>query len=127
MTERSEPLTEIETREARIRERLETIRARSEKSTSWRESTKYLSRLVNRAGHVPVRARLSRADLTFMAGARDELIAFAELGIRLLDLHRPQASGGISSDPGNPMRRCRACMGRWPCPTLRAIEESLLN
>ncbi|MFD0851608.1 hypothetical protein ACFQ07_05230, partial [Actinomadura adrarensis] len=80
-----EPLTEIEVREARLRERLETIRARSAKSTSWRESTKYLSRLVNRSGHVPIKARLSRADLAFMAGARDEVIAFAELGIRLLD------------------------------------------
>ncbi|TDD93386.1 hypothetical protein [Actinomadura rubrisoli] len=112
-------------REARLRERLETIRARSEKSTSWRTSTQYLSRLMNKDGFVPIRTRLSREDLAFLSGARDEVITFAELSVRLLDLHRPQESGGISSDPDNPIRRCRACMWRWPCPTVRAIDEAL--
>ncbi|WP_242910868.1 hypothetical protein [Actinomadura terrae] len=112
-------------RQTRLRERLETIRARSEKSTSWRASTRYLSRLVNRDGYVPVRARLPREDLAFLAGARDELIAFADLGVRLLELHRPQESGGITSDPDNPIQRCRACMWRWPCPTFRAIDNAL--
>ncbi|WP_242614250.1 hypothetical protein [Actinomadura roseirufa] len=112
-------------RDKRLRERLETIRARSEKSTSWRAPMRYLSRLVNQNGVVPVRARLSREDLAFLAGARDEVIVFAELGVRLLDLHRPQASGGITSDPDRPIRRCRACMSRWPCPTFRAIDDAL--
>ncbi|MBT2207189.1 MULTISPECIES: hypothetical protein [Actinomadura] len=112
-------------RQARLRERLEAIRARSEKSTSWRASTRYLTRLVNRDGFVPVRARLAREDLAFLAGARDELIAFADLGVRLLELHRPQESGGITSDPDNPIQRCRACMWRWPCPTFRAIDNAL--
>jgi hypothetical protein len=112
-------------RETRLRERLESIRTRSEKSTSWRSSTQYLSRLVNRTGHVPVKTRLSREDLTFLAGARDEVIAFAELGIRLIELHRPQDAGGITSDLDSPIRRCRACMLRWPCPTFRAIDEAL--
>ncbi|MFD0683813.1 hypothetical protein [Actinomadura fibrosa] len=111
-------------REARLRERLEAIRVRSEKSTSWRTSTRYLSRLVNRNGFVPIRTRLSREDLSFLAGARDEVIAFAELGARLLDLHRPQEAGGITSDPDSPIRRCRACMWRWPCPTFRAIDDA---
>jgi hypothetical protein len=120
---KSDPITE--THEARLRERLEAIRARSAKSTSWRESTQYLSRLVNRSGFVPIKTRLSREDLAFMAGARDEVIVFAELGIRLLDLHRPQEAGGITSDPAHPIRRCHACMGRWPCPTFRALNDSL--
>ncbi|MFB4316521.1 hypothetical protein [Actinomadura sp. 21ATH] len=110
-------------RETRLRDRLAAIRARSEKSSSWRASTQYLSRLVNRSGFVPVRTRLSREDLAFLAAAREEVIAFAELGTRLLDLHRPQDAGGISSDPDRPIRRCRACMWRWPCPTFKAIEE----
>jgi hypothetical protein len=122
---KSDPI--IETRDPRLRERLEAIRTRSVKSTSWRESTQYLSRLVNRTGFVPIKARLSREDLAFMAGARDEVIAFADLGLRLLDLHRPQDAGGISSDPGHPIRRCRACMGRWPCPTLQILTESLIH
>lgn len=112
-------------RETRLRERLETIRARSEKSSSWRASTQHLSRLVNRSGFVPIRTRLSREDLVFLAGARDEVLAFADLGMRLIDLHRPQEAGGITSDPDTPLRRCRACMARWPCPTFRAVAEAL--
>ncbi|RFU40980.1 hypothetical protein DZF91_14250 [Actinomadura logoneensis] len=112
-------------RELRLRERLESIRARSEKSTSWRPSTQYLGRLVNRAGYVPVRTRLTREDLMFLADARDEVMMFTELAVRLIDLHRPQDAGGITSDPTSPIRRCRSCMWRWPCPTFRAIEENL--
>ncbi|MEU5881121.1 hypothetical protein [Spirillospora sp. NPDC047279] len=112
-------------REVRLRERLEAIRARSEKSNSWRSSTQYLSRLINRTGFVPIRTRLSREDLNFLAGARDEVIAFAELGLRLLELHQPQDAGGITSDPDSPIRRCRACMWRWPCPTFRAIDDAI--
>ena len=58
-------------------------------------------------------------------GQRLDFGTFAELGVRLLDLHRPQEAGGISSDPGHPIRRCRACMSRWPCPTFRLIAETL--
>jgi hypothetical protein len=112
-------------RRDRLRERLETIRNRSQKSSSWRSVTHYFSGLVNREGVVPVKARLSREDLRFLASARDEMIAFCDLGLRLLDLHQPRDAGGISSDPGNPIRRCRACMWQWPCPTVRAVEESM--
>ena len=110
-------------RRSRLRERLEIIRTRSQKSSSWRSVTHYFSGLVNREGVVPVKARLSREDLRFLASARDEVIAFCELGLRLLDLHQPR-DGGISSDPGSPIRRCRACMWRWPCPIVRAVEEA---
>jgi hypothetical protein len=112
-------------RRARLRERLELIRTRSQKSSSWRTMTHYLTSLVNREGVVPIKARLTREDLRFLASARDETIAFCDLGLRLLDLHQPRDAGGISSDPRNPIRRCRACMWRWPCPTVRALEETL--
>jgi hypothetical protein len=56
---------------------------------------------------------------------REDTIAFAELGLRLLELHQPRDADGISSDPDSPIRRCRACMWRWPCPTFRAIEEAV--
>ncbi|MFC9972021.1 hypothetical protein ACFVH6_14130 [Spirillospora sp. NPDC127200] len=112
-------------RETRLRERLEAIRTRAEKAGSWRASTQYLSRLVNRSGFVPIRTRLAREDLTFLAGAREEVLVFAELGTRLLDMHRPQDAGGITSDPDSPIRRCRACMWRWPCPTFRTIDETI--
>ncbi|REE97491.1 hypothetical protein [Thermomonospora umbrina] len=112
-------------RRERLRERLEAIRARSEKSASWNSSSQYLSRLINREGFVPITARLSRADLAFLSGARDEVLAFAELALRLVELHQPQDAGGITSDPDHPIQRCRACMWRWPCPTFRTIDESL--
>lgn len=108
----------------RLRERLETIRGRSQKSSSWRSSAQYLGRLINRDGYVPVRTRLSQDDIDFLGGAREDMIAFAELGLRLLGLHQPKDAGGISSDPDNPIRRCRACMWQWPCPTYRAIDEA---
>jgi hypothetical protein len=109
----------------RLRERLEAIRTRSEKATSWRVPTQYLSRLINHEGFVRVRAKLTREDLAFLGGARDEMIAFAELGLRLLELHQPRDASGISSDPDSPIRRCRACMWRWPCPTFRAIDDAV--
>ncbi|GAA0348808.1 hypothetical protein NE235_11315 [Actinoallomurus spadix] len=109
----------------RVRERLETIRTRSEKSSSWRSMTQYVSRLVNREGYVPVKARLAREDIVFLASARDDVIAFCEMTLRLIDLHQPRDAGGITSDIGNPMCRCRACMWRWPCPTFRAIQDAV--
>jgi hypothetical protein len=109
----------------RLRERLEAIRTRSEKSTSWRSSAQYLSHLINHEGFARVKAKLAREDLAFLGSARDEMIAFAELGLRLLELHQPRDASGISSDPDNPIRRCRACMWRWPCPTFRAIDDTI--
>jgi hypothetical protein len=114
-----------ESRRDRLRERLEGIRGRSEKATPWRSSTQYLQRLLNNQGYIPIKTRLSQADLDFLAGAREEVIAFAELGLRLVDLHQPREAAGISSDPDSPIRRCRACMWRWPCPTYRAIDETV--
>jgi hypothetical protein len=108
-----------------LRERLESIRSRSEKSSTWRSATHYFSRLINDEGYVPIKTRLSREDLIFLSSARDDMIAFTELGLRLLELHQPRDAGGISSDPDNPIRRCRACMWRWPCPTFRAIHEAV--
>ncbi|MGI8333569.1 hypothetical protein ACRYCC_26755 [Actinomadura scrupuli] len=110
---------------SRLRDRLESIRVRSEKSTSWRSAAQYLGRLINREGFVPIRTRIPQEDLAFLSTAREDMIAFAELGLRLFELHQPQDSGGISSDPDNPIRRCRACMWRWPCPTFRAIDDAV--
>jgi hypothetical protein len=80
--------------------------------------------LVNREGYVPVRTRLAVEDLDFLSGAREELLCFSELGLRLLDLHQPRDAGGISSDAAHPILRCRSCMWRWPCPTFRALSET---
>ncbi len=108
----------------RLRERLENIQILTEKANSWRNTTRPLRSLINREGYVPIKTRLSGEDLEFLAGAREELLSFSELGIRLLDLHQPRDAGGITSDAAHPILRCRSCMWRWPCPTFRAMSEA---
>jgi len=110
---------------SRIRERLETIHARSEKSTSWRTGARFLLQLVNRDGLVPVRTRLTREDLLFLSEAREDVAALSQMALRVLALHRPRQGGGLSSDPDTPLRRCRTCMTSWPCSTYRALSEPL--
>ncbi|MEV0419029.1 hypothetical protein [Streptosporangium canum] len=97
---------------------------RTEKATSWHDAANSLRSLVNREGYVPIRTRLATEDLDFLEGAREELLGFAALGVRLLDLHQPRDAGGITSDAAHPILRCRSCMWRWPCPTFRAMSES---
>ncbi|MEU4835380.1 hypothetical protein [Streptosporangium sp. NPDC023615] len=109
----------------RLQEHLESMITRTGKATSWRDAASSLRSLVNHEGHVPIRTRLSIEDLDFLEGAREELLDFATLGVRLLDLHQPRDAGGITSDAAHPILRCRSCMWRWPCPTFRAMVESL--
>ncbi|MEU8250204.1 hypothetical protein [Nonomuraea sp. NPDC048916] len=108
----------------RLREHLETIFIRTDKAASWHDEADRLRGLVNHEGYVPVRTKLAAEDLDFLAGAREDLLAFSELGLRLLDLHQPRDAGGITSDAAHPILRCRSCMWRWPCPTFRAMSES---
>lgn len=97
---------------------------RTGKAASWHDEAARLRSLVNHEGFVPIRARLAGEDLDFLADARDDLLRFSELGLRLLDLHQPRDAGGITSDAAHPILRCRSCMWRWPCPTFRAMAEA---
>lgn len=115
----------IDPQQRRLHARLAEIRDRGLKATSWHSSAQHLRRLINRAGVVPVRTELARDDVEFLATAREDLLAFTELGLELAEMHRPRDGGGITSDPESPIRRCRACMRRWPCPTWRVVEEHL--
>lgn len=108
-----------------LRERLASLLGRAERASSWRGRLTPLRALVNRDGHVPVRARLAVADLEFLSSAREELLALSTLLLRLLDLHQPRDAGGITSDSTHPVLRCRSCMWRWPCPTFRTLAEAL--
>ena len=108
---------------AELHERLEEIRRRAAGATSWLESSEHYARLLNAEGFVPVTARFDARDLMFLGRAREDLLAFAELGARVADLHRPLDGGGASSDPAHPVLRCRNCMWRWPCPTFRLFIE----
>jgi hypothetical protein len=109
----------------KIRGQLDALRVRAENASSWLETSEHYARLANHDGVVPVTARFSRDDIEFLGQAREEVLGFAELGIRLLDLHAPLDAGGISTDPANPILRCKSCMWRWPCPTFRMLTDTL--
>lgn len=110
-------------RRAQLIEHLTALLARAGRATSWQSEGNYLSRLADREGHVSVRKRLSLDDIAFLTHARADLNDFAEIGLRLLALHRPRDGGGIGADAASPLRRCRSCMWSWPCPTFRVFLE----
>jgi hypothetical protein len=123
------PLTEpdLDARAEALRQYLELVRMRAEGAASWLETSGHYARLINREGVIPVTARFSAEDLAFLARAREELLGFAELGLRLADLHQPLEAGAIASDPYGQVQRCRSCMWRWPCPTFRILDEVLAD
>jgi len=110
---------------ASLREHLDAVRVRAASASSWLEASEHYARLLNRDGVVPVTTRFTRDDIEFLGRAREEVLGFAELGLRLLELHAPLDAGGISTDPSSPILRCRSCMWRWPCPTFRMLTDAL--
>ena len=108
-----------------LRKHLDALRVRAANASSWLETSVQYARMVNRDGVVPVTARFSRDDIEFLGRAREEVLGFAELGLRLLELHAPLDAGGISTDPSSPILRCRSCMWRWPCPTFRMLTDAV--
>lgn len=106
-----------------IREEMGGLSDRALAASSWLQSSRHYGQLLNRDGVVPVTARMSASDLTFLAEAREQMLRFSELTVRLIDLHQPLDAGGISTDPASPVRRCRSCMWRWPCPTFSILAE----
>jgi len=110
---------------ASVRDFLTELQQRAAGAASWLESSDHYAQLLNSAGVVPVTARFDARDLAFLGRAREDLLSFADLGLRLADLHRPLDAGGTTSDPANPALRCRSCMWRWPCPTFRLLTEYL--
>jgi hypothetical protein len=112
-------------RSVALRQYLESVRLRAQAAASWLETSGHYARLINRDGVVPVTARFSAEDLVFLARAREELLGFAELGLRLADLHQPLEADALASDPPGQVERCRSCMWRWPCPTFRILDELL--
>jgi hypothetical protein len=109
----------------RLREHLETVRLHAQRASSWLETSSHYARLVNRDGVVPVTARFSLLDLAFLGEAREGMLSFADLGLRLIELHQPLDAGGPASGPSAVVLRCRSCMWRWPCPTFRTLAEVL--
>ena len=110
-----------------LRQYLEAVRQRAAGAASWLMTSRHYAQLINRDGVVPVRARFSAQDLAFLANAREELLRFADLGLRLADLHQPLEASAITTDPAGQFQRCRSCMWRWPCPTFRILDEVLAD
>jgi hypothetical protein len=110
-----------------LRQYLESVRLRAETAASWLETSRHFAQLINRDGVVPVTARFSAEDLAFLARAREELLGFAELGLRLADLHQPLEADALASEPPGQIERCRSCMWRWPCPTFRILAGLLAS
>lgn len=104
---------------------LEAVRLRAGRASSWLHSSGHYARLINREGVVPITARFTAEDLAFLAKAREELLSFAELGLRLADLHQPLDAIGLLGEAPGETQRCRSCMWRWPCPTFRVLHEML--
>jgi hypothetical protein len=123
--EPSQPALVPEGRADALRQYLDAVRQRAEGATSWLKSSSDYAQLINRDGVVPVKAKFSVEDLAFLARAREELLRFAELGLRLAELHQPLEASAITSDPAGQFQRCRSCMWRWPCPTFRILDEVL--
>jgi hypothetical protein len=107
------------------RQYLEELRLRAQGAASWLKSSGHYAQLLNREGFVPVTARFTAEDLAFLANAREDLLKFAELGLRLAQLHQPQEASAITSEPAGQFHRCGSCMWRWPCPTFRILDEVL--
>jgi hypothetical protein len=118
---------DLDARSEALRHYLESVRMRAQGAASWLETSTHYARLLNREGVVPVTARFSARDLAFLARAREELLGFAELGLRLADLHQPLEADTIASNPHGQVQRCRSCMWRWPCPTFRILDEVLTD
>jgi hypothetical protein len=115
--------TPTDEQRARIRDDAEGLRLRASVAASWLETSAHYAQLINRAGVVPVTARFSREDLMFLGEARGQMLRFAELTLRLIDLHQPGDAEGITTLPSSPILRCRSCMWRWPCPTFSIVTE----
>ncbi len=108
-----------------LRQYLEGLQLRAQGATSWLKSSGHYEQLLNREGFVPVKAKFTAEDLAFLANAREELLRFTELGLRLAELHQPEEVSAITSDTAGQFQRCGSCMWRWPCPTFRILDEVL--
>ncbi|QBI55591.1 hypothetical protein [Streptomonospora litoralis] len=103
----------------RLRSHVEGIRERAAKAVPWGPDT------VGIPPQAGENALMRVNDIAFYANARQEIVSFADLCLALLDSHRPRDAGAIGSGDSAPAQRCRCCMLRWPCPTVREMARRL--
>ncbi|GAA1760962.1 MULTISPECIES: hypothetical protein [Streptomonospora] len=101
----------------RLRIYVEGIRERAAKAVPWGPDT------VGLPAQAGENALMRINDIAFYANAREEIISFADFCLALLDSHRPRDAGALSSGRVTPAQRCRCCMLRWPCPTVREMAR----
>ncbi|MFD0803835.1 hypothetical protein ACFQZU_21295, partial [Streptomonospora algeriensis] len=99
----------------RLRIYVEGIRERAAKAVPWNPDT------VGIPAQSGDNALMRINDIAFYANARQEIVSFSDRCLALLDSHRPRDAGALGSGSTPPARRCRCCMLRWPCPTVREL------
>lgn len=97
---------------------IESIRDRSAQAVPWGPET------VGIPPRAAQNALVQISSVAFYANAREEVAAFAEVCLNLLELHRPREAGALDG-AGATVHRCRSCMLRWPCPTFRGLSRLL--
>ncbi|GAA4916344.1 hypothetical protein [Streptomonospora salina] len=103
----------------RLRIHVEGIRERAAKAVPWAPDTVGVPTQADGNGLMRVN------DIAFYANAREEIASFADLCLALLETHRPRDAGALGSAGAPGARRCRCCMLRWPCPTVREMGRLL--
>jgi putative ABC transport system ATP-binding protein len=124
-------LPPLRRRGAMLRDYLEEVRRRAHDTAPLAgASGQQQPRQAGQAGLVPAEARPGPDDQALdhqalVELAREDLAGFADLGLRLLDLHQRVDVAATSGDPLAIVPRCLSCMWRWPCPTFLTLAEIL--
>ncbi len=118
-------LPPLHRRGARLRSYLEEVRRRAYEGPEGLDAPdRQAPQHASPAGLAPAAAAGERELLRM---ARDDLAGFADLGLRLLELHQPMDLGAGAGDPASSVPRCLTCMWRWPCPTFLTLAEIMEN
>ena len=122
----SSALPPLHRRGAKLRSYLEEVRRRAYGASAWLDARdRQEARHAGSAGLTPAGADADERELLRLA--RDDLAGFADLGLRLLELHQPMDLGAGTGDPSSSVPRCLTCMWRWPCPTFLTLAEIAEN
>ena len=122
----SSALPPLHRRGARLRSYLDEVRRRAYDAAAWLDARDRQAQQPDAAALTPA-AALSADERELLRLARDDLAGFADLGLRLLELHQPMDLGAGTGDPSSSVPRCLTCMWRWPCPTFLTLAEILEN
>ena len=122
----SAALPPLHRRGAKLRSYLEEVQRRADGAAAWLDARdRQEAQHPGSAGLTPAAAYADERELLRLA--RDDLAGFADLGLRLLELHQPMDLGAGTGAPSSSVPRCLTCMWRWPCPTFLTLAEIAEN